>query len=130
MKTLSTIIIIILLSAISCFAQKFKVTAFTGNDKRFDEVENQVMGQTVILVVYDTSVSLKIANDPADIIHKVSENNYIKDLSKPQSKETMSISVKLNKTFNYISSIEVSFNVAENQGQYRKGTWTLTAKRE
>jgi hypothetical protein len=130
MKTLFSTLIIILLATSFSFAQKFKVTGFTGTDKRFEETEATLMGQTVNLIVYDTSISLKVGDEKADIIHKVSDNIYVLDLSKPNSTETQKLTVKLNKLIGYINSIEVTFYVAENKGAYRTASWTLTAKRD
>lgn len=130
MKTLFSTLVVILLTTSLSFAQKFKVTGFKGTSKNFDSFEAKVMGKPLNIIVYDTSISLQIADDKADIIHKVSDNLYVLDLSKSGTKETQVLTAKLNKTIGYITSVEVTLKISENAGAYRTASWTLTAKRD
>lgn len=118
-----------LLISVSASAQTFKVTGFVSDSKRFDDVEANAMGKALKIEVYDTSVSMKLADEKAEIMHKVADNEYLLDLSKSGSVETLKLTLKLIKTVGITTSVELMFAVAENKGQYRHAYWKITAKR-
>ena len=123
------LVLIISLCASSVFAQTFKITGFVSDDKKFDSIEARLMGKQLTLIVYDNSASIKIGNDSPDLMHLIRENEYNLDLSKSNTKETQTLNLKLNKTLAFITSVELTFLVRENEGYYRHSSWTLTAKR-
>jgi len=128
MKLIYLLVLAVLLSTVTN-AQTFKVTGFVSDTKRFDDIEAKVMGKPLKLDVYDKSISVKLADEDAKLMHKVTDNEYLLDLSKPGSVETLKLTLKLVKTVGFTTSVELTFTAAENKGQYRHNYWKIIAKR-
>lgn len=130
MKTIKLILLTMLLST-ALKAQTFKVTGFEADNERFKTLEKKVMGKQLVVEVYDTSVSMKLADKEPEIMHKVNgkENEYIMDLREKPSPQTFNMILRLNKTLGVTTSVELLFQADENGGENRHAHCKITAKR-
>ncbi len=126
------ILLLWLLTAVSysSYAQTFKITDVNSVDKEtYDNLASHALGKNVIVTFYDKSVSIKLPEEKPLFLRKVDNNFYSERKVLTNGVETETTTLKVYKTLGIISSIEVSFNIAENAGQYRNKGGSLTAKR-
>jgi hypothetical protein len=88
----------------------------------------QALGKAMILIVYDNDISVKVGSDPAMILKQNLENEYER-IEKDDDHESEVYILLVNRTLSIITSAELTVNVKEKGGQYRKMWVKITGKR-
>lgn len=128
MKTIILGLLIVACS-INSFAQTLNIKSIEVSDtKNYNEAADKVLGKDVTLVVYDNSLSLKLPNEAPIILRQTSDTAYERVMRDSET-EIETISVRINRTLNLTTSIEIITRIDEKVGKHRTAWWKFIAKR-